>query len=555
VSGAGGVYTIREDRHARVAIIVAFIALLLGGVFGVLQVVSRTPYWPNLYELLARIGLSPSAHELYYRGLTAHGVLLAVVLTTFYIVGLSACLTPRVLGVNIRPLFLNVGLAMMIVGTALAAIAIVLGWANVLYTFYLPLVGHPFFYLGAALLVLGSWVFAAGVFLAFLEWRRANPGLGIPVPFFGILTAFIIWIMCTIPLVFIVLKNHVPASILGWSADVIETRLFFWLFGHPLVYFWLVPAVALWYYYVPKALGVPLFSETMAKVAFALFILASTPVGLHHQFADPGINPYFKYIHTVLTLVVAAPSMLTAFNIIATMERGGRARGGEGLLGWLFKQPWRDPVYLGLMLAFITFGSGGISGIINASYQLNNVVHNTTWVVGHFHTTVGTAVALTFMVYAFLLLRELYGRELILKNLAPAVPLLWFTGMMIFSIAYYAAGLEGSPRRTSDVTFGGFLPAEWVLPLQIGAMGALVFATGGLIFLVLFFGSLVAGTRVPIAQPATLMLNPHPPGKATILDRVSLLIIAAVVLVILAYSGVLIELYGRGLQPVPPLSP
>jgi hypothetical protein len=43
VSGAGGVYTIREDRHARVAIIVAFIALLLGGVFGVLQVVSRTP--------------------------------------------------------------------------------------------------------------------------------------------------------------------------------------------------------------------------------------------------------------------------------------------------------------------------------------------------------------------------------------------------------------------------------------------------------------------------------------------------------------------------------
>jgi hypothetical protein len=66
------------------------------------------------------------------------------------------------------------------------------------------------------------------------------------------------------------------------------------------------------------------------------------------------------------------------------------------------------------------------------------------------------------------------------------------------------------------------MPAEWVLPLQIGAVGALVFATGGLIFPVLFFGSLVAGTRIPITQPATLMLNPHPPGKATILDRISL---------------------------------
>ena len=159
------------------------------------------------------------------------------------------------------------------------------------------------------------------------------------------------------------------------------------------------------------------------------------------------------------------------------------------------------------------------------------------------------------MVYTFLPLRELYGRELILNNLAQVVQLPRLTDMMVFSLAYHVAGLEGAPRRTSDVTFGGLIPAEWVLPLQIGAVGALVFATGGLIFLVLFFGSLVAGTRIPIAQPATLMLNPHPPGKATILDRVSLPIIAAVVLNIIEYSGALIELYGRGLQPVPPLPP
>ena len=552
---AGKVYTAREDWYARVTIVVAFTALLLGGIFGVLQVISRTPYWPNLYGVLQGLGVGASADELYYRGLTAHGVLLAVVLTTFYIVGLSAYLTPRVLGVNIKPVLLNASLAMMVVGTVLAAIAIVMGWANVLYTFYLPIVGHPLFYIGAALLILGSWVFAAGVFIAYLEWRRANPGLGIPVPFFGILTSFIVWIMATTPLVFIVLKNHIPASVLGWSTDALETRLFFWWFGHALVYFWLVPAITLWYYYVPKALGVPLFSETMAKVAFALFILASTPVGLHHQFTDPGVNPYFKYLQTVLTLVVASPSMLTAFNIIATMERGGRARGGEGLLGWLFKQPWRDPVYLGLILAFITFGNGGITGIINASYQLNNVVHNTTWVVGHFHTTVGTAVVLTFMAYTFILLRDLYGRELILKRLAPAVPLLWFTGMMVFSVAYYIAGIEGSPRRTSDVTYGGMIPAEWVLPLQVGAIGAMVFAVGGLIFLIQFFGSLAAGARIPVVQPVTLMLNPHPPGKATVLDRVALIVAAAIILNIIAYSGALIELYGRGLQPVPPVLP
>ncbi len=157
------------------------------------------------------------------------------------------------------------------------------------------------------------------------------------------------------------------------------------------------------------------------------------------------------------------------------------------------------------------------------------------------------------MVYTFLPLRELYGRELIMEGLAPVVPLPRFTDMMVFSLAYHVAGLEGAPRRTSDLTYGGLIPAGLILSLQIGAMGALVFATGGP--LVQFFGSLVAGTRIPIAQSATLMLNPHPPGKETILDRVSLLVVAAIVLSILAYSGALIELYGRGLQPVPPLPP
>ncbi|MEM1861322.1 MAG: cbb3-type cytochrome c oxidase subunit I [Acidilobaceae archaeon] len=150
------------------------------------------------------MGLSNSPHELYYRGLTAHGVLLAIVLTTFYIVGLSAYLTPRVIGVNIKPRLLSISLIVMVTGTILAAIAILAGWANVLYTFYLPLIAHPLFYLGAVLLS------------------------AIPLPFFGILATYIVWIMATTPLVFIVLKNHIPASVLGSNTDVLESRLYFW---------------------------------------------------------------------------------------------------------------------------------------------------------------------------------------------------------------------------------------------------------------------------------------------------------------------------------------
>ncbi|MDM7274582.1 MAG: hypothetical protein P3X22_000435 [Thermoprotei archaeon] len=66
------VYTVKEDWYARITIVLAFTAFLLGGIFGVLQVISRTPYWPNLYEYVAGLGIGRSSHELYYRGLTAH---------------------------------------------------------------------------------------------------------------------------------------------------------------------------------------------------------------------------------------------------------------------------------------------------------------------------------------------------------------------------------------------------------------------------------------------------------------------------------------------------
>jgi cbb3-type cytochrome oxidase subunit 1 len=76
---------------------------------------------------------------------------------------------------------------------------------------------------------------------------------------------------------------------------------------------------------------------------------------------------------------------------------GGRARGGTGLFGWIRKLPWGDPSLTAQLLAMITFVYGGATGLINASFSMNLVIHNTTWVPGHFHMTVGTAVALTLM--------------------------------------------------------------------------------------------------------------------------------------------------------------
>ena len=133
------------------------------------------------------------------------------------------------------------------------------------------------------------------------------------------------------------------------------------------------------------------------RLVFAMFVLLSTPVGFHHQFMDPGVSASWKLFHTFNTLLILYPSFVTAFTIIASLEIAGRMRGGTGLFGWIRRLPWGDPLVSSVILSMLLFAIGGWGGAINASFGMNAVIHNTSWVPGHFHTTVGSATALTFM--------------------------------------------------------------------------------------------------------------------------------------------------------------
>ena len=150
----------------------------------------------------------------------------------------------------------------------------------------------------------------------------------------------------------------------------------------------------------------------MARLAFLLFIPLSLPVGFHHQFLDPGVSTGYKAVHAFITFGVFMPSMITAFTVLASIESGGRARGGKGLLGWIKSLPWSDPSFTAQVLAMVLFALGGISGLVNASFTINLVVHNTMFVPGHFHLTVGTATAMTFMAVAYWLVPYLTGKKL-----------------------------------------------------------------------------------------------------------------------------------------------
>ena len=511
---------------------VAIIAFGLAACLAVLQSLS-----------IADISFPMRREDLYYLSVTAHGVLMAIVFTTFFIMGLGYLIAREALGRLAAVRTAWCGFAVATVGTVITAGTILAGKASVLYTFYPPLQAHPAFYIGATLLVVGSWVWGGVMIASYRSWRRDHPDTPVPLAVHGILTTVIIWFLATFGLAVEVVGMLIPWS-LGWveKIDPLVARTFFWWFGHPLVYFWLVPTYVLWYTIMPKVAGGRLFSDPLARMVFVLFILFSTPVGFHHQFADPGIGAGWKLLHTFTTYAVLYPSFVTAFTIIASMEVAGRMKGAKGLFDWIGKLPWGDPFFASVGLAMLTFAFGGFGGAINAAYAMNAMVHNTAWIQAHLHLTVGTTVALSFMGAAYYFLPRITGRELRLAPLAKIQPYLWFLGMALFSTSYHIAGLRGLPRRVYSASLlGDEMGAQWTTLTKIGAVGGVVLFVSSLCFLLVVAATWTTGRRtlveaIEFAQPLA------PVEQRGIWDRLGMWTAVAIVLIIIAYGYPLVSM-------------
>ena len=103
------------------------------------------------------------------------------------------------------------------------------------------------------------------------------------------------------------------------------------------------------------------------------------------------------------TYGVVIPSFMTAFAIFASFELAARKAGKKGFLQIVRWLPWGNPTFSGCALGMILFLVGGFGGIVNSSYSMDILVHNTMWIVGHFHVTVGGPAALSFIGAAYTL--------------------------------------------------------------------------------------------------------------------------------------------------------
>lgn len=481
---------------------VAFVAFLGAILLGEWQMFIRSPLstWIN----------NP---EHYYRSVTAHGTVMAYVLPTLVAMGFGYAICELALK---RPLiglrWAWGGFWLVVAGTLMAAVTMALGKASVLYTFYPPMIASPFYYFGVVLVVVGSWVWVALMSINLRAWKKANPGATVPLAMFGNVAGAYLWAWTSVGAATEVLVLILPAS-LGLTDTVnagLARVLFSWTL-HAIVYFWLMPAYIAFYSIVPRAVGGRLYSDTMGRVAFALFLVFSMPIGIHHLFADPQVGAGFKFVHAAMTAMVSIPTLLTVFTIVASVEIAGRLRGGKGAFGWVKALPWDNPVMLAVTFAFVMLGFGGAGGLINMSYQLNETIHNTQWVTGHFHLIFAGAIVIMYFVVAYDLWPQLTKCGPLPRGLMKVQLWLWFVGMMVLTLPWHWVGLLGMPRRMAyyDYTHPALAPQAWTVVASTFG-GLLLVASAGI------FVAILARARKGDTEPApyTFSMTAHATGRA-----------------------------------------
>ena len=480
--------------------------------------------------------------ELYYRSVTAHGTVMGYVFPTLVAMGFGYAITELALK---RPL-LGVrwawgGFWMVMAGTVMASTPVALGRASVLYTFYPPLIANAFYYLGIVLVVVGSWVWVALMVINLRVWKKDNPGATVPLVMFGNVASAYLWAWTSIGAAVEIIFLILPVA-LGFK-DTIDaglSRVFFSWTLHAIVYFWLMPSYIVFYTLVPRAIGGRLYSDTMGRVAFVLFLVFSMPIGIHHLFADPQVGSGFKFMHALFTAMVSVPTFLTVFTIVASAEIAARLRGGKGLFGWVKALPWDNPMMLAVTFSFVMLGFGGAGGLINMSYQMNETIHNTQWVTGHFHLIFAGAIVIMYFMLANELWPQLTGGAPLSRKLVKAQLWLWFVGMMVLTMPWHLVGLMGAPRRMAyfDYTHPAIHPQAWTVIAS--TLGGLALVVSALLF-VFVLARARKQDRAP--EPFTFSVAVHMPARVPVaLNGFGLWVALMIALTVVNYGFPIVQL-------------
>lgn len=257
----------------------------------------------------------------------------------------------------------------------------------------------------------------------------------------------------------------------------------FWFLGHPEVYIIILPAMGI----VSEVMSVnarkPIFGYiAMVGSLFAIAILAFL-VWAHHMFVS-GLNPFLGSVFVFLTLLIAIPSAIKVFNWLTTLWKGNL----RFTPGMLFS--------IGFVSLFI---SGGLTGIFLGNSTLDIALHDTYFVVAHFHIVMGVAGFFGMFAGIYHWFPKMFGRYM---NNTMAYLHFWVTmigSYLIFWPMHYE-GLAGMPRRYFDYSNWESFHQFADLNKFISTVAMVVFAVQ-LMFLFNFFYSIFKGRRVTTKNP------------------------------------------------------
>ena len=208
-------------------------------------------------------------------------------------------------------------------------------WPQSSITFYPPLIGNPFYYIGVVLVVVGSWIWVALMSVNLYHWKRQNPGAPVPFPMFATVAGSYLWGWTAVGAALELLFQIIPVA-LGLTQhnrrragarlpllDNARHRLF--LANADMHY--------LLHHRSARDRRPDCSAIRWDGSSFHPVLVVAMPIGVHHSIRGPQVGSGFKFLHSVFTALVTLPTLLTVFTICASVEIAGRLRGGKGVFG------------------------------------------------------------------------------------------------------------------------------------------------------------------------------------------------------------------------------
>lgn len=430
---------------------------------------------------------------------STHGTIMIFFVAMPMVVGLINIVVPLQIGARDMafPIMNQVSLGLTASGAALMMVSLVVGgFATGGWTNYPPYTGAVFSpgvgpdYWIWAVVIAGVGSLLSGINFAVTIYKCRAPGMDfMRMPMF-------VWTALCAAIMLIYAMPAVTVSSLMLALDrVVGFHFFtndlggntmnyaniFWMFGHPEVYILVLPAYGVWSEVASTFSAKALYGYTSLVLATMAIAVISFTVWLHHFFTM-GQSTTVNIAFGIATMVIAVPTGVKVYDWMATLWRG-RIR---------LTVPM---IYL--IGFFILFVIGGLTGVMLANPAIDYQVHNTTFLVAHFHNVLIPGVLYGVLAGIHYWFPKVFGFRLD-EHLGRITAWLWVIGFSLTFFPLYVLGLLGMPRRLHSFSDPNYAP--WV---TIAGLGALVALAALAMIFVTFWRSIQdrKALSVPLGDP------------------------------------------------------